>query len=102
MRELVYGRHLGTRAFHNCKLCLLERVANLPSSGRANVRSAVRRLIDELIEHISGIQRCMCGCGSTLPGCARPRRDAAVQVRGVHAACGAAHAIMIEDPEGNK
>ena len=40
MRELVYGRHLGTRAFHNCKLRLLERAANLPSSGRADVRSA--------------------------------------------------------------
>ena len=37
MRGLVYGRHLGTRAFHNCKLRLLERVANIPSSGRADV-----------------------------------------------------------------
>ena len=37
MRELVYGRHLGTRAFHNC-VASAERVANLPSSGRADVR----------------------------------------------------------------
>ena len=54
MRELVYGRHLGTRAFHNCKLRLLESVLPIFHHPDEPTCEGLRRLIDELIEHISG------------------------------------------------
>ena len=54
MRELVYGRHLGTRAFHNCKLRLLESVSPIFHHPDEPTCEGLRRLIDELIEHISG------------------------------------------------
>jgi len=92
MRELVYGRHLGTRAFHNCKLRLLESVLPIFHHPDEPTCEGLRRLIDELIEHISGDSKayvwlwhnsarmCETSTGCRGAGVHTPRR-----------ACGAAH-----------
>jgi len=48
------SEHLGTRAFHNCKLRLLESVLPIFHHPDEPTCEGLRRLIDELIEHISG------------------------------------------------